>query len=549
MNDDFLASRPAPAGTSSATAASASARWPSRRSWRTESAADTSKRTDPLAPKAPHFKPKAKAVIFLFMAGGPSQLDLFTPKPKLNELTGKPVPQSFIEGKRFAFLKGTPKLLGTPRKFGRYGENGMDLSDLVPHHRKIADDVCWLRGMKTDVFNHGPAKCFVNTGSPQFGRPSMGSWVTYGIGSEGDNLPGFVVLQSGPRGPRGGAALWSTGFLPSVYQGVPFLKGANPILDLKPPPGVDAAKQRQFVDAVKDLNKLRHDAVGDPEIETRIAAYEMAYRMQTAAPELMDLSKESKETLDLYGVEAGKPSFATNCLLARRLVQRGVRFVQLYHTNWDHHGGPGENLQKHLITCCKDVDQASAALIQDLKRLGMLDDTLVIWGGEFGRTPMGEIREKTGRDHHIDAYTMWLAGGGNQEGASNTKVRLSKCYRKRPRQLLSSSAWSMASTIRGGLGLSRWCRPGRGPSRSAARSAFTAAAPASTAAFTSARVCFSPAAFTAASRLRIRPVSPLSAARSGRTIGSGRKLRSSREAAAGGRRGGTRTCPRRTRRG
>jgi hypothetical protein len=375
-------------------------------------AADASKRTDPLAPKAPHFKPRAKSVIYLFMAGGPSQLDMFTPKATLTELHGKPIPQSFIQGKRFAFLKGTPNLLGSTRKFDKYGKVGMDLSEIVPHHRKIVDEVCWVRGMKTDVFNHGPAKCFVNTGSPQFGRPSMGSWVTYGIGAETDSLPGFVVLQSGPRGPRGGAALWSNGFLPSVYQGVPFLKGANPILDLKPPPGIDSQKQRAFVDAVKDLNSLRHDAVGDPEIQTRIAAYEMAYRMQTAAPELTDLSKETKETLDLYGAEPGKPSFATNCILARRMVQRGVRFVQLYHTNWDHHGGPGEDLQKDLNTCCKDVDQASAALVLDLKRQGMLDDTLVVWGGEFGRTPMGEVREKTGRDHHIDAYTMWLAGGG-----------------------------------------------------------------------------------------------------------------------------------------
>jgi hypothetical protein len=270
--------------------------------------------------------------------------------------------------------------------------------------------------MKTDVFNHGPAKVFVNTGSPQFGRPSMGSWVTYGIGSEADNLPGFVVLQSGPRGPRGGAALWSNGFLPSTYQGVPFLKGPSPILNLKSPPGVDDTKQGEFIDAVRDLNRLRHQTVGDPEIETRIAAYEMAYRMQTAAPELMDLTSETKETLDLYGAEPGKDSFATNCLLARRLIERGVRFVQLYHTNWDHHGGPTENLEKHLPEVCKDVDQASAALVKDLKRRGLLDETLVIWGGEFGRTPMGEPRESVGRDHHIDAYTMWLAGGGVKAG-------------------------------------------------------------------------------------------------------------------------------------
>jgi hypothetical protein len=364
----------------------------------------------------PHFTPKAKRVIFLFMAGGPSQLEMFDEKPELNKLNDKPCPPSFIEGKRFAFLKGTPKLLGSARKFAKYGDCGMTLSDLVPHHRKIVDEVCWLRGMKTDVFNHGPAKCFVNTGSQVFGRPSMGSWVTYGLGSESQSLPGFVVLQSGPRGPRGGAALWSSGFLPTGHQGVPFLKGSSPILDLSNPPGVSRTEQGEFVGAVKGMNRLRHDAVGDPEIETRINAYEMAYRMQTAAPELMDISKESKETLELYGAEPGKPSYAANCLLARRLIERGVRFVQLYHTNWDHHGGPTENIETHLPQVCKDVDQASAALVLDLKRRGLLDDTLVVWGGEFGRTPMGEPRESVGRDHHIDAYTMWLAGGGVKAG-------------------------------------------------------------------------------------------------------------------------------------
>ncbi len=368
------------------------------------------------AVRKPHFAPKAKAVIFLFMAGGPSQLDLFSPKPVLNELNGKPIPDSFIEGKRFAFLKGKPTVLGCQRKFEKAGQCGMDIGDLLPHHRKIADDVTWIRSMKTDVFNHGPAKCFANTGSPQFGRPSMGSWATYGLGSESENLPGFVVLQSGPRGPRGGAALWSSGFLPTIHQGVPFLKGANPILDLKSPPGVTPSQQGEFVDAVKDLNGLRKKAVGDPEIDTRIAAYEMAYRMQTAAPELMDITKETKETHDLYGSDPAKPSFAANCLLARRLVQRGVRFIQLYHTNWDHHGGPTENLEKHLPEVTKEVDQPCAALIQDLKRTGLLDSTLVIWGGEFGRTPMGEPREAMGRDHHIDAYTMWLAGAGIKKG-------------------------------------------------------------------------------------------------------------------------------------
>ncbi len=376
----------------------------------------------PLAPKPPHFPAKAKSVIFLFMAGGPSQLELFEPKPDLQKLSGKPVPKSFIEGKRFAFLKGVPTLLGTKRTFSKAGDCGMDISNLLPQHRTIADEVCWIRSMRTDVFNHGPAKCFVNTGSPQFGRPAMGAWVTYGIGSRSDSLPGFVVLQSGPRGPRGGAALWSSGFLPTVHQGVPFLRGASPILDLKTPSGVSPKAQAEFVYAVKDLNGLRLDSVGDPEIETRIAAYEMAYRMQTAAPELMDIGKESKETMALYGAEPGKPSFAANCLLARRLVERGVRFVQLYHTNWDHHGGPNEDLGKDLDKVTREVDRASAALVLDLKRRGLLEDTLVVWGGEFGRTPMGEVRENIGRDHHIDAYTLWLAGGGVKKGVIHGKT-------------------------------------------------------------------------------------------------------------------------------
>jgi hypothetical protein len=364
---------------------------------------------------APHFKPKAKAVIFLFMAGGPSQLELFDDKPMLRKLDGQVTPESFTKGKRFAFLKPNPKLLGSRRKFGKYGKAGLELSELLPYHREIVDDICMLKAMKTDVFNHGPAKVFVNTGSPQFGRPSMGSWVTYGIGSESKNLPGFVALQSGPRGPRGGASLWSSGFLPTIHQGVPFLKGPTPILDLQSPAGVNPRQQRQFVDAVGDLNRLHLSRVGDPEIETRIAAYEMAYQMQSSAPELMDISQESPETLKLYGAEPGKPSFASNCLLARRLVERGVRFVQLYHTDWDHHGG-AIDLGKSLDSICREVDQPCAALVQDLKRSGLLDSTLVIWGGEFGRTPMGEERESIGRDHHIDAYTMWLAGGGVKRG-------------------------------------------------------------------------------------------------------------------------------------
>jgi hypothetical protein len=270
--------------------------------------------------------------------------------------------------------------------------------------------------MQTNVFNHGPAKLFMNTGSPQPGRPSMGAWVTYGIGSESSDLPGFVVLQSGPRGPRAGASLWSSGFLPTLHQGVPFRSGPEPILNLTSPAGMTRDREREFVNALTDLNRLKADVVGDPEIQTRISAYEMAWRMQSSAPALMDLSGEPQHILDLYGVTPGKPSFAANCLLARRMVAQGVRFVQLYHTSWDHHGGPTENLEKHLPEMCRDVDQASAALVLDLKQQGLLDDTIVIWGGEFGRTPMGEVREASGRDHHIDAYTMWAAGGGFRPG-------------------------------------------------------------------------------------------------------------------------------------
>ncbi len=365
----------------------------------------------------PHFEPRAKAVIFLFMAGGPSQLELFEDKPKLTELSGQKPPESFMKDRRFAFLKGTETLLGSRRKFGEYGETKTTLSDLLPHHRDIADEVCWLKGMTTDVFNHGPAKIFMQTGSPQPGRPSMGSWVTYGIGSESQNLPGFVVLQSGPRGPRGGSALWSSGFLPSQHQGVPFRGQGAPILNLDSPAGFDQDAQQEFTAAVRGLNSERLKAVGDPEIATRIAAYEMAYRMQVSAPELMNISGEPKHVLEMYGAEPGKASFANNALLARRLVQRGVRFVQLYHTNWDQHGG-AESLDGELPIRCKEVDQASAALVKDLKQQGLLDDVLVVWGGEFGRTPMGEERTPTGRDHHIDAFTMWLAGGGVKKGFS-----------------------------------------------------------------------------------------------------------------------------------
>jgi hypothetical protein len=375
---------------------------------------------NPLAPKAPHFPAKAKSVIFLFMAGGPSQLELFEEKPELVKLNGQPIPNSFLKGKRFAFMdsftKEKPKLLAARRKFAKYGKSGATLSECLPHLATVADELAFVKSMQTNVFNHAPAKVFVNTGSPQFGRPSMGSWVTYGIGSESQSLPGFVVLMSGPRGPRGGAAMWSSGFLPSAYQGVPFRSGGDPILDLSSPPGVNRDRQRKVLDAVKDLNETRLADTGDPEIATRIAQYEMAYRMQSAAPELIDLTRESRRTLEQYGAVPGQASFANNCLLARRLVERGVRFVQLYHTDWDHHGEGPNDLGKGLDRVCRETDRPSAALINDLKARGLLDSTLVIWGGEFGRTPMGEIRDTVGRNHHIDAYTMWLAGGGIKPG-------------------------------------------------------------------------------------------------------------------------------------
>jgi hypothetical protein len=388
--------------------------------WNDGRAAEGPRLVNPLAPKAPHFRPRAKRVIFLFMAGGPSQLELFDHKPKLNTLHGKPIPADFIKGKRFAFMdtfaKKVPKLLGTRRKFRKHGQAGTYVSECLPHTAGVVDEIAVVRSLATNVFNHAPAKLFVNTGSAQAGRPSMGAWVTYGIGSPARDLPGFVVLQSGPRGPRGGAPLWGSGFLPTTFQGVPFRGSGEPILNLTRPRGVSGGRQRAVLDAVKDLNAVRLADTGDPEIATRIASYEMAYRMQSSAPELIDLGREDRRTLALYGAEPGKPSFANNCLLARRLVERGVRFVQLYHTDWDHHGSGAENLTAGLDRVCREVDRPCAALVRDLKQRGLLDDTLVIWGGEFGRTPMGEVRDTVGRNHHIDGYTMWLAGGGVKAG-------------------------------------------------------------------------------------------------------------------------------------
>jgi hypothetical protein len=370
------------------------------------------------AARQPHFAPRIDHVIFLSMAGAPSQFELFDYKPALEKWHQQPAPDSFLKGKRFAFMdsftKETPKILGPRREFKRYGKSGLWFSDLFPHIGSVADELTMVRGIRTENFNHGPAKFFTNTGSVRPGRPSMGAWVTYGVGTMSDDLPGYVVLQSGPRGPRGGAALWSSGFLPTAYQGVPFRSSGDPILNLSSPEGVDAQEQRATIELIGDINRLELAESGDPEIQTRISQYEMAYRMQTSGPELIDFSRESKATLEMYGAEPGKASYANNCLLARRLVERGVRFVQLYHADWDHH----QDLGAPLESVTKEVDQPTAALIRDLKQRGLLDRTLVIWGGEFGRTPMGEVREKgkVGRNHHIDAYTLMMAGGGLPAG-------------------------------------------------------------------------------------------------------------------------------------
>ncbi len=339
---------------------------------RNDAEAADDRRDNPMAPRPGHFPARAKSVIYLFMAGGPSQLELFDHKPALNARSGQPIPESFVAGRRFAFMdtfsKERPKLLGTSRKFAQHGASGGWVSSCLPHLAGVVDDLAIVRTVATDVFNHAPAKLYANTGSQQFGRPSLGAWVTYGIGSESRDLPGFVVLQSGPRGPRGGALNWGSGFLPTAYQGVPLRNGGEPILNLSSPRGIAEERQARAVAAVAALNRQRLAATGDPEIQTRIAAYEMAFRMQTSAPELIDFTGESHATLALYGAEPGRPTFANNCLLARRLVERGVRCIQLYHTDWDHHGTPGQTLNKDLDQICREIDRACAALIQDLKR-------------------------------------------------------------------------------------------------------------------------------------------------------------------------------------
>lgn len=368
-----------------------------------------------LAPKVPHFPAKAKRVIHLFMTGAPSHLDLFDNKPMLTKLEGQPLPPSVIMGQRYAFIRADAAVMGPRFKFAKHGQSGTEISEVMPHLAKVVDDICLVRSIKTDQFNHAPAQIFFNTGFGQPGRPSLGSWALYGLGAETQELPAFVVMSTG-AGISGGSANWSSGFLPTVYSGVRFRNQGDPILNVSSPAGIDSPTQQASLELLKSLNQQQLNVTGDPEIATRIAAYEMAFRLQTSAPELMDLKSETQETLDLYGCQPEQPSFARACLLARRMLERGVRFINIYHEGWDAHSDLVGNHRNN----CKTTDQAAAALIMDLKRRGLLDDTLVIWGGEFGRTPMIEtnvaLGRSQGRDHHPQAYSMWLAGAGIKPG-------------------------------------------------------------------------------------------------------------------------------------
>jgi hypothetical protein len=372
-------------------------------------------RTAALAPRASHFAPRAKSVIFLFMAGGPSQLELFDHKPGLAKYEGQPVPDSVLQGRDLPFIERDAALMGSPLEFRRHGSSGAELSELWTHLPGIVDEIALVKSVHTDAFNHAPAQIFMNTGHLQLGKPSMGAWVTYGLGSEAADLPAFVVMDSS-GGFSGGSMCFGNGFLPSVYQGVPFRSQGAPILFTENPPGYDRKLQRLSIDLIQRMNRHRLGLVGDPEIATRIEAYEMAFRLQTSAPDLVDLSREDPGTLALYGAEPGKRSLANNCLLARRLVERGVRFVSCFHSGWDHHSGVVKNCRRAV----QNTDRAATALILDLKRRGLLDETLVIWGGEFGRTPMVEnnpaLGRARGRDHHPNAFTVWLAGGGIRGG-------------------------------------------------------------------------------------------------------------------------------------
>ena len=372
-----------------------------------------------LTAHAGQLPPRAKHVIYLHMIGAPSQLDLFDHKPVLKARDGQTCPEELTRGRRFAFIGGELNLAGSPFEFSRHGESGQEISELLPRLATVADDIAIVRSLRTDEINHAPAQMFLHTGFGRGGRPSFGSWVVYGLGSESSDLPAYVVLQSGPLGGAG-TSLWSAGFLPSVYQGIQLRSSGDPVLFLSNPAGHSSADRRRVLDAIRELNQRQLDAVGDPEIATRISQYEMAFRMQASVPEMVDLSRESVETLELYGATPGKPSFANNCLLARRLVERGVRLVELYDADWDHHA----DLAKRLPAKCRDVDRGMAALVYDLKRRGLLDETLVIWGAEFGRTPLRQgvsgdgAKTSPGRDHHKDAFSIWLAGGGIKPGVT-----------------------------------------------------------------------------------------------------------------------------------
>ena len=370
---------------------------------------------NPLTPKTSHFEPTAKNVIFLLMAGAPSQIDLYDPKPALKRWHGQPLPESMTKDLSLAFVKPSAKVLASPRVFRRHGESGTEFSDYIPHIASRADDICLLRSMHTEAFNHHPGQSLLMSGSTQLGRPTIGSWVSYGLGSESENLPAFVVLSSG-RGSSGGSSNWSNGFLDSTYQGVVFRNTGEPILFLENPPGVSERTQRARLDAIRKLNQERQALTADSEIASRIQSYELAFRMQAAAPELLDFNGESQSTLDMYGVgkEPTNP-YATNCLLARRMVEKGVRFVMLVHASWDDH----QEIDRKLGNNCAITDQPAGALLKDLKQRGLLDSTLVVWGGEFGRTPMGQLErvdEAAGRDHHAKCFSAWMAGGGVRGG-------------------------------------------------------------------------------------------------------------------------------------
>ena len=376
---------------------------------------------NPLLPRDPHYSPKAKRVIYVHLTGSPPHLDLWDYKPELVKRTDQDCPDEFVKGKMFAFTSGTPKLMGTPSTFGQYGKSGMWMSDAIPHFHEHADDLCVIKSMHTDQFNHAPAELFVHTGFPQPGRPSFGAWTTYGLGSENQDLPGYVVLISSGTQPNGGKNSYSAGFIPSVYQGVQCRSKGDPVLYVSDPPGMNRGLRRASLDALRDLNHQAAERFAHPETLTRIAQYELAYRMQTSVPEVMDISKESQATLDAYGAEVGGAGLGNNCLLARRLAEKGVRFVQLFDWGWDFHGtNPKEDIRDGLTTKCATMDKPISALIKDLKERGLFDETLIIIGGEFGRTPFREGRTSKGtvlgRDHFPDCYTMVMAGGGVKGG-------------------------------------------------------------------------------------------------------------------------------------